>query len=192
MIWQTMEYSENRFAWLRNIVVKVIGDEDEAIAALKSFYAEHAPDSRITVMSQNETYRGFFTVEENNLKLTGIFTFLVIMLSAMAMLAMSTYYARNEARNWSVRKVFGCSRSEVFANMVLGFLKVVAVAAVIAVPLGWFIVDGWLAGYSYRIFNHWWLYALALLVIAVVAVVSISWQAVKLMNSNPIKELKQS
>ncbi len=192
MIWQTMEYSENRFSWLRNIVVKVIGDEDEAVAKLKEFYAQQAPDSRITVVSQNETYRGFFTVEENNLKLIGIFTFLVIMLSAMAMLAMSTYYARNEARNWSVRKVFGCSREEVFANMVLGFLKVVAVAAVIAVPLGWFIVDGWLAGYSYRIFNHWWLYALALLVIAVVAVVSISWQAVKLMNSNPIKELKQS
>ena len=126
------------------------------------------------------------------MKLIRIFTFLVIMISAMAMLAMSTYYAKNEARNWSVRKVFGCSRSQVFANMVMGFLKVIAVAAVMAVPLGWFIVDGWLAGYSYRIGNQWWLYATALLTVAFIAIVSISWQAVRLMNSNPIKELKQS
>ncbi len=192
LVWEIMEYSENNFQYLRSLVVKVSGDEDEAVAALKGFYAEHAPDSRITVASQNETYRGYYIVEENNLKLIGIFTFLVVMLSAMAMLAMSTYYTRNEARNWSVRKVFGCSRGEVFANMVMGFLKVVAAAAAIALPLGWFIVDGWLSGYSYRIFNHWWLYALALLAVAVVAVASISWQAVKLMNSNPIKELKQS
>ena len=192
MVWQNMEYTENNFSWLRNIIIKVVGDEDEAVAKLKEFYAQHAPDSRIFVVSQNETYRGFYTVEENNLKLIGIFTFLVIMLSAMAMLAMSTYYAKNEARNWSVRKVFGCSRSQVFANMVMGFLKVIAVAAVMAVPLGWFIVDGWLAGYSYRIGNQWWLYATALLTVAFIAIVSISWQAVRLMNSNPIKELKQS
>ena len=67
----------------------------------------------------------------------------------------------------------------------------VLVAAIISVPVGYYIVGEWLAGYSYRIGNYWWLYALALLLICVVAVVSISWQAVRLMNSNPVEELKK-
>ena len=108
-----------------------------------------------------------------------------------AMLAMSTYYARQQARGWSVRKVFGCSRGEVYSNMVLSFLKVIALAAAVAVPAAWFLVSERLQGYPYRIGNHWWIYALALLAVSIVAVVSISWQAVRLMNSDPIKELKK-
>ena len=191
MVWWNMEYKgEESFPYLRRILLKVSGDEAVAAAELEKFYQEHDNGSRIYVRPLNRLYRGYFSTEENNLKLITAFVVLVMLLSAMAMLAMSTYYTKQQSRNWSVRKVFGCGRGEVFSNMVLGFLKVVAVAAVVAVPLGWFIVDGWLAGYSYRIENHWWLYALALLLISLVAVVSISWQAVRLMNSNPVKELK--
>ncbi|MBQ7773295.1 MAG: ABC transporter permease [Bacteroidales bacterium] len=191
LIWQNMEYSEETFEYLRSIVVKVSGDEDEAVARLGEFYAERRPELSLTIRSQNRIYRQYFTTEENNLKLIAIFTVLVVMLSAMAMLAMSTYYSRQQARGWSVRKVFGCSRGEVYRNMVLSFLSVTALAALVALPLAWHIVGEWLSGYSYRIGNHWWLYALALLAISIVAVASISWQAVRLMNSDPIKELKK-
>ena len=113
------------------------------------------------------------------------------MLSSMAMLAMSTYYGKQQAKNWSVKKVFGCSRKEVFLSMAWGFIKVVGIAAVIAVPIGYFVIQRWLSSYSYRIDNYWWIYALAIIFILLAAVITISWQAVKLMNSNPIKELKK-
>ena len=114
------------------------------------------------------------------------------MLSSMAMLAMSTYYSKQHARNWSVRKVFGCSRKEVFMSMAWGFIKVVGIAAVIAVPIGYLITQRWLDGYVYRIDNHWWIYALSIMFILLVAVITISWQAVKLMNSDPVKVLKRN
>ena len=191
LVWQNMEFSEEAFPFLRSIVVKVSGDEEEAVAKLVKFYEERRPELSLVIQSQNAIYRQYFTAEENNLKLIGIFTLLVVMLSAMAMLAMSTYYARQQARGWSVRKVFGCSRGEVYSNMVLSFLKVIALAAAVAVPAAWFLVSEWLQGYPYRIGNHWWIYALALLAVSIVAVASISWQAVRLMNSDPIKELKK-
>lgn len=191
MIWWNMEYKgEESFPYLRRILLKVSGDEAVAAAQLERFFMERG--SGVHVYPLNGLYREYFASEENNLKLITAFTVLVMLLSAMAMLAMSTYYTRQQSRNWSVRKVFGCSRGEVFRNMVLGFLKVVAVSAVIAVPLGWFIVDDWLAGYSYRIGNHWWIHALSLLLLALVAVASICWQAVRLMNSDPIRELKRA
>ena len=191
IVWQNMEYSDDMFVYLRCIVVKVSGDEDEAVAKLGEFYAERRPELSMIIQSQNAIYRQYFIAEENNLKLIAIFTLLVVMLSAMAMLAMSTYYARQQARGWSVRKVFGCTRGEVYSNMVLSFLKVIALAAAVAVPAAWFLVGEWLQGYPYRIGNHWWIYALALLAVSIVAVASISWQAVRLMNSDPIKELKK-
>lgn len=191
IVWQNMEYSDDMFVYLRSIVVKVSGDEDEAVAKLGEFYAERRPELSMIIQSQNAIYRQYFIAEENNLKLIAIFTVLVVMLSAMAMLAMSTYYARQQARGWSVRKVFGCTRGEVYSNMVLSFLKVIALAAAVAVPAAWFLVGEWLQGYPYRIGNHWWIYALALLAVSIVAVASISWQAVRLMNSDPIKELKK-
>ena len=192
IVWMNREFKDDSdFEVLRSLVVKVSGDEDYALRQLRDFYLSQGFGEQVEVHSQNEIYRTYFKTEENNLKLITTFTFLVMMLSAMAMLAMSTYYARQQSRNWSVRKVFGCSRGEIYRSILASFLKVVLVAAIISVPVGYYIVGEWLAGYSYRIGNYWWLYALALLLICVVAVVSISWQAVRLMNSNPVEELKK-
>ena len=68
---------------------------------------------------------------------------------------------------------------------------VVFIAAVIAVPIGFIVIQRWLSSYSYRIDNYWWIYALAIIFILLAAVITVSWQAVKLMNSNPICELKK-
>lgn len=193
IVWMNREFKDDSdFEVLRNLVVKVSADEENALRQLRAFYESKGLGEQIEVQSQNEIYRTYFKTEENNLKLIAIFTFLVMMLSAMAMLAMSTYFTRQQSRNWSLRKVFGCSRQEVFSSMVYQFLKVVLLAAAVAVPVGYYIVGEWLAGYSYRIGNHWWLYAIALILAVAVSFAAISWQAVKLMNSNPIEELRKN
>ena len=192
MVWWNMEYGgEQYFPYLRTLVVKVSGDEQETVTAIKKFYEPRDNGGHIYVNDLNSEYRQWFKSDENNLKLISIFALLVIMLSSMAMLAMSTYYGKQQAKNWSVKKVFGCSRKEVFLSMAWGFIKVVGIAAVIAVPIGYFVIQRWLSSYSYRIDNYWWIYALAIIFILLAAVITISWQAVKLMNSNPIKELKK-
>ena len=192
MVWCNMEFKgEKNFSYLRSLVVKVSVDEQEAIKAIKNFYESRGKDGHIYVNDLNSEYRKWFKSDENNLKLISIFAVLVIMLSSMAMLAMSTYYGKQQAKNWSVKKVFGCSREEVFWSMAWGFIKVIGIAAIIAVPVGYIVIQRWLSGYSYRIDNYWWIYALAIIFILLAAVITISWQAVKLMNSNPIKELKK-
>ena len=192
MVWWNMEFGGDQyFPYLRTLVVKVSGDEQEAVTAIKKFYEPRDNGGHIYVNDLNSEYRKWFKSDENNLKLISIFAVLVIMLSSMAMLAMSTYYGKQQAKNWSVKKVFGCSRKEVFWSMVWGFIKVIGIAAVIAIPVGYLVIQKWLDGYPYRIDNYWWIYAVALMFIVLAAVITISWQAVKLMNSNPIKELKK-
>ena len=192
MVWCNMVFNgEKDFPYLRSLVVKVSVDEDEAIKTIQNFYDSRGKGEYIYVNDLNSEYRKWFRSDENNLKLISIFALLVIMLSSMAMLAMSTYYGKQQAKNWSVKKVFGCSRKELFYSMAWGFIKVVCIAAVIAVPTGYILIQRWLDSYPYRIDNYWWIYAAALMIIILVAIISITWQAVRLMNSNPIKELKK-
>ena len=192
IVWMNREFEDDSdFEVLRSLVVKVYGDEDDAIRQLREFYESQGLGNQVEVHSQNEIYRTYFKTEENNLKLITVFTLLVMMLSAMAMLAMSTYFAKQQAKGWSLKRVFGCSEGEVYWNMSFSFLKVVLLAAVVAIPLGYYIVGEWLSSYSYRIENWWWIYAFALLLVLVVSLASISWQALRLANMDPAKVLKK-
>ena len=109
----------------------------------------------------------------------------------MAMAAMSTYYARQRARSAAIRKIMGCPRGEIYTHTLVSFLSASLIAAVIVVPLIYTFTGRWLQTYSYRIGNYWWIYLLALLIVAAIAVVTITYRAVQLMNTNPSTALRK-
>ncbi len=176
---------------LRQLVVKVNGSTKEAVKALEQFYREKNIGSDISVRSIDAEIASLYADESSNLKLIALFTLITIVLSVMAMVAMSTYYAKQQARNVSIRKVFGIERKNVFFSMLNNFLKIVLYAALFALPAGYVMVRLWLQNYSYRIENHWWIYATVLLVVLLVSALAISAQAIRLMNTNPIETLQK-
>lgn len=125
------------------------------------------------------------------LRLTGLFALLTIVLTVMAMVAMSTWYARQRAKSTAIRKIMGCPRLEIYTHTLASFLSASLIAAVIAIPVIYIYTGRWLQTYSYRIDNHWWMYPLALLIVGVVATLSISYRAVQLMNTNPALALRK-
>ena len=104
---------------------------------------------------------------------------------------MSTYYARQRARSAAIRKIMGCPRGEIYTHTLVNFLSASLIAAVIVVPLIYTFTGRWLQTYSYRIGNYWWIYLLALLIVAAIAVVTITYRAVQLMNTNPSTALRK-
>lgn len=180
--------SEDDGAYLRQLVVKVSSDEDEAAARIAGLYRERKDG--ITVMTYDAQVRRMYFTEDRNLKLVGLFTLLTLLLTSMAMLAMSTYFARQRTKETAVKKVMGCGRRRIFSDTANGFLVPVWIAALVSVPLAWFLAGRWLEGYSYRIGNALWIYVLAAAVMAVIAVVSISWQTLRLMDTDPAEALK--
>ena len=139
----------------------------------------------------NVCYYILFKKESGNNKLITIFTILTLMLSSMAMLAMSTYYARAAARNVAVRKIFGLSRQPAFWGTVAGFLKIVAVAAAVSIPVSYFVVSRWLEGYADKASGTWWVYAAGCAVVLAVAFVAIVRQVYMLVNVNPAEVLRK-
>ncbi len=91
----------------------------------------------------------------------------------------------------SVKKVFGAEYDGVLKELVLSFMKMVGIAFVIGVPVAWFIMNRWLSGYGHRISLHWWIFALAGLVVALIAIISVLYQSIKTARTNPAEALKK-
>ena len=182
---------EEDFRILRTLVVKVSGDENKAADEIKAFYKEKGfSEDEIIVNTYNEMISLHYDSENKNLKLITIFTLLTLLLTILAMFAMSTYYARQHSKEAALKKVMGSGRLQLFIETSSEFIKSVGISIIIALPIAWIAVSKWLEGYSYRINNPVYVYILDAVIMIVIALLSISWQMIKLMNTNPIKSLK--
>ena len=191
LIWAVQPSEPQSLGNMISLVVKVNGDPDDAVRTIQEFYAREKPDLSVTVETYENIYRRTYTAEDRSLRITGLFALLTIVLTVMAMVAMSTYYARQRAKSTAVRKIMGCPRSEIYTHTLASFLSASLIAAVIAVPLIYTYIGRWLQTYSYHIGNYWWIYLLALLIVAAIAALAITYRAVQLMNTNPATALRK-
>ena len=189
MIYNWGESPDNNYPWV--LLVKTIGDHGTARERVESIAAEVFPDRLFDAQYIEERIEDGFKDESRVLDIVFIFTLLSILVSALGLFAMSSYYMQQEVRSVSVKKVFGADYAGVLKQLVLSFMKMVGIAFVIGVPAGWFIMNRWLSGYSHRISLHWWIFVLAGLVVAFIAVISVLYQSVKTAGTNPAEALKK-
>lgn len=176
---------------LYSMVVKVHGDADKAVKEISRFLEENHPELKVTADTYNNIYISTYSQDDRNLKLTGIFAMLTIVMTIMAILAMSTWYAKQNSKTMAIRKIMGCSRESIYLGTLRNFMAGILVAAVIAIPCAYTVNGKWIQGYGYHIGNYWWIYAAALLAVSVTAAVSISYRAAQLMNTDPADELRK-
>lgn len=130
---------------------------------------------------------------ENQTRLSSILgslSLLAIIISALGMLAMSTYFIRQKSQEVAVRKVFGATNREMLGLLMLNFLRLVLIAFVIAAPVIWYLMRDWLAGYAYRIPLSWTIFFLAGVTVSLVAVLTVLWQLLKAIHADPVVSLK--
>lgn len=181
--------------WYNPFVVEIIGDPYDAIRKIRECLEDIELDRNYLFELKINTVRDLieesYIKERNNFILIGIFSLLCIMLTAMAVLALSSHYAQMSAHDTAVRKVFGTSRRTVFWRTVLGFAAPVCAGALIATPITYYHIGRWLEAYTVRIPNSPIIYAAALAILLTVTVASVSAQALRLMRTNPADVLKK-
>lgn len=173
------------------LIVKTTGDHATARQQVEAAFKSVFPDKLFDAKYMEEIIEDGFRDERRILSVVFIFTLLSILVSALGLFAMSSYYMQQEIRSVSVKKVFGAEYSGVLRELVLSFMKMVGVAFVLGIPLGWYVMSRWLAGYGHRIDLYWWIFALAGLTVALIAAVSVLYQSVKTANTNPAEALKK-
>ena len=173
------------------IVIKTTSDHATARQQVEAVFKEFFPDKIFDAKYIEESIEEGFRDEQRVLNVVFIFTLLSILVSALGLFAMSSYYMQQEIRSVSVKKVFGAEYSGVLRELVLSFMKMVGVAFVLGIPLGWYVMNRWLSGFGHRIDLYWWIFALAGLTVMLIAVASVLYQSVKTANTNPAEALKK-
>lgn len=138
----------------------------------------------------DDLYNKTYAAEEKTGTILNIFAVLTIFVACLGLFGLATYTAEQRIKEIGIRKVLGASVAQITQMLSSAFIKLVLVACCIAFPIAWWAMDKWLQGFAYRIHIGWWMYALSGFLTILIAVCTISFQAIRSAMANPIKALR--
>ncbi len=176
--------------WGTILVKTEKGKTKEALANLGQLCKTLNPQFPFTYYFADEEFNKLYKSESVIDKLSNYFAFLAIFISCMGLLGLAMFTAEQRTKEIGIRKVLGASTTGLFALMSKEFLQLVIIALIIAAPLAWWAMSSWLRDYEYRTDISWWVFAVAGVLAIAIALVTVSFQAIKAALANPVKSLR--
>jgi len=162
----------------------------EALAKTAALVTAESPDQPFAYRFADEDFDALFTAEILIGKLAGIFAALAIFISCLGLFGLAAYTAERRVKEIGIRKVLGASVQGLTGLLLKEFVQLVSVSCFIAFPLAYWMLHSWLEGYEYRTPIYWWVFGLAGALALAVALVTVSFQAIRAALANPIKALR--
>ncbi len=175
-------------------VMEIIGDHTDARKAIQEVVDEWRDGELPQYVADgfiDDFYRDALKPAKNNMRLLEIFMLLAVLISLLGLIAMSTYYAGENAKSIAVRKVFGGTVESETWRTVREYMVLVAVACVIAVPIAVWAAQRYLEGFIVKLENYGWIFVVAVVISLVMAFLSVLWQTLKAARTNPAEALKK-
>ncbi len=138
----------------------------------------------------DERFNQLYRSEQQQGSIFSIFSGIAIFIACLGLLGLSAFTISQRIKEIGIRKVLGASVAEIVRVLSVDFLKLVLLAAVISLPIAWFSMHQWLQDFAYRISIQWWVLLLAGIVAALIALITISVQAIRAAMANPVKSLR--
>ena len=174
-----------------NILVRIDGTKTkQALVNLEKICKALNPKFPFTYYFSDEEYQKLYKSEQLVSTLSGYFAFLGIFISCLGLLGLSMFTAEQRTKEIGIRKVLGASISSLFTLLSREFIILVFIALLIAIPVAWWAMNAWLQGFEYRINIVWWVFALSGMLAVIVALVTVSFQAIKVAIANPVRALR--
>jgi len=166
------------------------GKTQEAIAGLEKICREVNPKFPFTYQFSDLAFSRLYKSEEMVGRLAYYFAFLAIFISCLGLFGLSTFTASQRIKEIGVRKVLGASVRGIIGLLSFNFLKPIAIAVLIAIPISSYITNKWLEKFAYKATIEWWIFLVAGIITVLVALLTISYQSIKAAMSNPVKSLR--
>jgi len=160
------------------------------IAQIQTKWKALAPGLPFSYNFLNESFDKMYRAEQRVGKIALIFSVLAIFIACLGLFGLATFIAEQRTKEIGIRKVLGASVQGIIQMLSKDFMKLVAIAFIIAAPLAWWAMNIWLQDFAYRINIEWWFFALAGFGALAIALVTISFQAIKAATANPVKSLR--
>ena len=138
----------------------------------------------------DDLYNQTYVKEQKTGIILQLFTLLTLFIGCLGLFALATFSAQQKLKEIGIRKVLGASVNQLTGMLSRDFLKLVVISFLIAFPVGYYFMDLWLQDFAYHIQIKWWIFALAGVLTTLIALATISFQAIKAAMANPIKSLR--
>jgi len=162
----------------------------DALAKAGAIFKTDYPGYPFEYQFIDSDFEQFFKTETLTGTLAGVFASLAIFISCLGLFGLAAYTAERRIKEIGIRKVLGASVSGLAGLLSKDFLKLVGISCLIAFPFAFWGVNNWLQSYQYRVTINWWVFALAGITALVIALATVSFQAIKAALMNPVKSLR--
>ncbi len=164
--------------------------EKQVITGLQQRWKKFYPEQTLTFNWVEDLLEKQYRAESKLNTLFTFFTVLTVFLSCLGLFGLVTFTVEQRTKEIGIRKVLGAPVIVILTLISKDFLKLVLAAIVIASPIAWYLLYKWLQDYAYRIEIQWWMFASAAAMVVLVAILTISFQAIKAAMANPVKSLR--
>jgi putative ABC transport system permease protein len=173
------------------VSVKVSGNNlPSTISAIESKWNALIPARPFSYFFLDEFFDEQYKSEQRFGKLFLNFAILAIIISCLGLLGLASYSTMQRTREIGIRKVLGATIPNIVNLLSRDFLTLVGFAIIIASPIAWFAMHKWLQDFAYRIPISWWIFAVAAVAATIIAILTVSFQAIKAAVANPVKSLR--
>jgi putative ABC transport system permease protein len=160
------------------------------VVQMEALWKTLAPGMPFSYRFLDEAFNQMYVSEQRVGEIALIFSVLAILIACLGLFGLASFIAEQRTKEIGIRKVLGASVQGIVRLLSKDFLALVAIAFAIASPLAWWTMNHWLKDFAYRIHIGWWVFLLAGLTALIIALGTVSFQAVKTALMNPIKSLK--
>lgn len=166
------------------------GNTEATINTLKNICGSLNPSYPFNYDFVDQDMAKLYRAEQQMGGIFNVFTVLAIFISCLGLFGLTNYIAEKRTKEIGIRKVIGASVTGIVALLSKGLIRLVLVAIVIATPLAWWAMSNWLNDFAYHVGIQWWIFAVAGFAAVLIALITVSLQAIKAALANPIKALR--
>jgi len=161
-----------------------------ALPVIGSIFKKYDPNEPFEYNFNDDVYARKFQLEDRIGKLAAFFTIFAIFISCLGLFGMASFMAEQRVKEIGVRKVLGASVLHVWGLLSRDFVGLVALSFLIALPLAWYVMSGWLRHYPYRVTISVWVFVMTMAAAMLITLATVSYQAIRAAMANPVKSLR--
>jgi putative ABC transport system permease protein len=171
--------------------VKTTGkDASKAIAAVEKVWKSYNAEFPFEFAFLDDQFSKMYSDDQRTGTLFNVFAVIAILISCLGLFGLATYTAHVRIKEIGIRKVLGASVAGITRLLAKDFVQLVLIAFVIATPVAWIGMNKWLQNYAYRVDIAWWIFIITGLLAILIALITVSFQAIKAALANPVSSLR--
>jgi ABC-type antimicrobial peptide transport system permease subunit len=177
--------------WFRVFTVRTAGGNiTRAVADITQVWKKLLPGRPLEYNFLNDSFDRLYSEDQKLSSLVFYFSLIAIFISCLGLFGLSAFTAAQRTKEIGIRKVLGASVPAIAGMISKDFIWLVGLAVIIATPLSLLAMQSWMQGFAYRVAITWWMFALAGIIVLIIALLTVSFQAIKAAVANPVKSLR--